>query len=123
VVGIADTVSETTGVAVGVSGAVLAGTVITGVVVGMTDIVSETTGVAVGVSGAVLAGTVITGVGEGVTSTVPCTICGTGVAMGAAFVEAELMHPLRKTTPVTRTIKMPIAFHFFIARASKYPDT
>jgi hypothetical protein len=50
----------------------------------------------------------------GVTSTVSLTICGVGVASGAVPVEPVFVHPLIKTIPITRTVKIPIAFHFFI---------
>jgi hypothetical protein len=73
-------------------------------------------GVRVGVTSTVLLTTCGVGIGVGVTSTVSLTICGAGVATGAELVESELVHPLIKTMPVTRTVKIPVAFHFFIAR-------
>jgi hypothetical protein len=58
------------------------------------------------------------GIGVGVTSTVSLTICEVDVATGAVLVESELVHPLMKTMPVTRTVKIQIAFHIFITRSS-----
>jgi hypothetical protein len=75
-------------------------------------------GVRVGVTSTVSLTICNVGIGVGVTSTVSLTMCDVGVATGAVLVESELMHPLIKTIPVTRTVKIPIAFHFFIARTS-----
>jgi len=56
------------------------------------------------------------GVDEGVMSTIRLTVFGVGVATGVALVETGLVHPLMKTMPVTRTVKIPIVFHFLISR-------
>jgi len=57
------------------------------------------------------------GVGVGVSSTVTVTCGGVGATV-AALVNSASVHPLIKTIPVARTVKIQIAIHFFINDSS-----
>jgi hypothetical protein len=60
------------------------------------------------------------GVIVGVTGTAPFTTGGAGVATGAVPKDPVPVHPLMRTIPITRTVKIPIAFHFFIGCSINY---
>jgi hypothetical protein len=91
-----------------------------GVGAGGTGTVSLTVCGGVGATGAVLVGKADAGVGAGGTGTVSLTVCGGVGATGAVLVDTGLVHPLMKTIPITRTVKIQIAFHFFIAHTPGY---
>ena len=90
--------------------------IVVGTVVGM--VVGTIVGIIVGIVVGILAGTVVTGVGVEVVSVVSFTISFVGIAAGVVPVESDLTHPLNRTIPVTSTVKILIAFHSFIVRAS-----
>jgi hypothetical protein len=90
--------------------------IVVGTVVGM--VAGTVVGIVVGTVVSILVETVVAGVGVEVVSVVSFTISLAGVAAGVVLVESGLTHPLNRTIPVTSTVKILIAFHFFIARAS-----
>ncbi len=55
-----------------------------------------------------------------VAGTVSLTICGAGVATGDVPVDPVPVHPLKRTIPMTRTVKIPVAFRFFIVCSSDH---
>ncbi len=89
-----------------------------GVVVG-TDggrVVGTDVGGAVGTD----VGRVVSGVNGTVSIAGSCTIV--GVVSGVVFVEPEPVHPLNKTMPVTRTMKILTDCHVVKARTVKIPE-
>ena len=85
-------------------------------------VVETAVGIGVGdATGTCLIVAVRVGVGRNVVLVVVtlmfCSPGGTGEATySTAPKEAGFMHPLIKTVTVTRTVKIPIAFHFLISR-------
>lgn len=101
-----------------VTGAVVTGARGVGVADGVTGTVVHIICAVGVVTGVVVTGARGVGVGDGVTGTVLCTSCNRGVATDPVLMEAELMHPLSKTPPVTRITKMQSALLMFIVRTS-----
>jgi hypothetical protein len=86
-----------------------------GIVVG-TDV-----GLVVGIVVGSDVGVVVPGVGVTVMSVVSFTVSFVRVVAGVGLAESELMHPLSKTMPLTRTMKILIAYQFFNFSDLKIP--
>jgi hypothetical protein len=59
-------------------------------------------------------GVSVVGNGSGVMSTVSLTIEVVDVTSGAAPAGSGVVHPLMKTVPITRTVKIPVLIQWFI---------